>query len=70
MPDLGKHAFTEAFERERMDAPQHLPVGFRNGGWHGADSVVIEAEREWHRRVGLFRFAPGSSCQQVSGTAR
>jgi hypothetical protein len=54
-----------------MDAPQHLPVGFRNGAWHGADSVVIEAEREWHhRRVGLFHFAPGSSCQQVSGAAR
>ena len=41
MLDLGKHAFTEAFERERMDAPQHFPVGFRNGACHGADSVVI-----------------------------
>jgi hypothetical protein len=36
MLDLGKHAFTEAFERERVDAPQHLPVGFRNGACHGA----------------------------------
>ena len=26
--DLGKHTFAEAFERERMQAPQYLPVGF------------------------------------------
>ena len=37
--DLGKYAFAVAFERERVYAPQHLPVGFRNGAWHGADSI-------------------------------
>ncbi len=44
--DLGKHAFAVAFERERVHAPQYLPVGFRNGAWHGADSIMVEAERE------------------------
>ena len=44
--DLGKYAFTVAFERERVHAPQHLPVGFRNGAWHDADSFIVEAERE------------------------
>ena len=42
--DLGKHAFAVAFERERMYAPQHFPVGLRNGAWHGADSIIVEAE--------------------------
>jgi hypothetical protein len=29
-------------------APQQLPVGFRNGAWHGANSISAEAERERH----------------------
>ena len=28
--DFRKRALAEAFERERMQAPQHLPVGFRD----------------------------------------
>jgi len=35
-----------AFERKRVHAPQQFPVGFRNGAWHGEDSVIVEAERE------------------------
>jgi hypothetical protein len=43
--NLGKHLFAVAFERERVHAPKHLPVGFRN--WHGgADSITVEAGRE------------------------
>ena len=44
--DLRKHAFAVSFKRERVHAPQHFPVGFRNGAWHGANSVIVEAERE------------------------
>jgi len=39
-------SIVSAFGRERVHAPQHFPVGFRNGAWHGVDSVVVEAERE------------------------
>src|ERR1700724_1381584 len=28
--DLGKDTLAEAFERERMHAPQHFPIGFLN----------------------------------------
>jgi len=44
--DLGEHAFAVAFERERVHPPEHLPVGFRNGACHRADSFAVEAERE------------------------
>jgi hypothetical protein len=44
--DLRKHAFAVALKRERVHAPQHFPVGFRNGAWHGVDSVIFDAERE------------------------
>jgi hypothetical protein len=44
--DLRKHAFALAFERKRVHAPQHFPIGFRNGAWHGVGSVIVEAERE------------------------
>jgi hypothetical protein len=44
--DLGKHTFAVAFERQRMDAPQHLPVSFCDRAWHSADSLIVEAERE------------------------
>ena len=57
VPDLGKHAFAVAFERERVHAPQHLPVGFRNGAWHGADSITVEAEREGHGWRYFFSFS-------------
>jgi hypothetical protein len=29
--DLGKHIFAVAIKRERVQTPQHLPIGFRNG---------------------------------------
>jgi hypothetical protein len=32
--DLAKHTCTEAFERERMQAPQNLPVGFLDRARH------------------------------------
>jgi len=35
--DLGKYLFAVAVARERVHAPQHLPVRFRNGERHGAD---------------------------------
>jgi hypothetical protein len=47
--DLGKHAFAEAFEREWMHAPQHLPVRFGNGVGHGADSIIVEAKPKMTR---------------------
>jgi hypothetical protein len=46
--DLGKHAFAVGFERERVYALQHLPIGFRNGAWHSGDLISAEAERERH----------------------
>ena len=36
--DLGEHVFAVAVARERVHAPQHLPVDFRNGERHGANS--------------------------------
>ena len=44
--DLGEHAFAVAIEREGVHPPEHLPVGFRNGACHRADSFAVEAERE------------------------
>jgi hypothetical protein len=44
--DRGRVRASTAFKRERVHAPQHFPVGFRNGAWHGVDSVIFEAERE------------------------
>src|SRR5208337_4822979 len=43
---FSKMADNWPLERERLHAPQHFPVGFRNGAWHGVDSVIVEAERE------------------------
>lgn len=43
---LGKHTFAIAFERQRMDAPQHLPVSLCNCVCHSADSHIVEAECE------------------------
>ncbi len=46
--DLGKDTLAEAFERERMHAPQHFPIRFLNlphrapGHW-GSASVTREA---------------------------
>ncbi len=44
--DLRKHAFAVAFERERVHAPEPFPVGFRDGVWHGVDSVTVETKCE------------------------
>jgi hypothetical protein len=44
--DFGKHTFAEAFEREWMQAPQNLPVGFLDRECHGADSFIVDAEGE------------------------
>ena len=61
--DLGKNAFAVAFEREWVHAPQHLPVGFRNGAWHGEDSIIVEAEREGHGCRCFFSFSATSIAQ-------
>lgn len=44
--NLGKHAIAEALKRKRMEMPQHLLVSFCDRAWRGADSFIVEAERE------------------------
>jgi len=67
--DLGKHAFAVAFERERVHAPQHLPVGFRNGAWRGAGSFIVEAERERHGCRCFFHFPRRQSGNAIADIA-
>ena len=44
--NLAENSFTEAFDREKVHAPQDLPVGFRYGRCTVPDSVIVEAQSE------------------------
>lgn len=64
--NLDECSLAEAFNRERVQTHQDLPVAFRYGALHGADSIIVEAQREGHGRARFPHFPCGEPGNPVA----